>query len=391
MLKPELGPMSGASTNLDTAARSVLILGSYAPSLINFRGSMIQAMRSAGWRVAAVAPDIDEVTDHSLRDLGVKPISVPMARTGLNPLADLVLYRRLVNIFRTEKPDVILAYTIKPVIWGLLAARKGGLPRTVAMITGLGYAFTEGVASNVKQRLVSLVATVLYRLALNRADHVLFQNPDDRSLFLRLGLLVDRGQVSIINGSGVDLTHYLAVPLPDRPVFLMVGRLLGAKGVREYAAAALALKVRHPEWQFLLAGWPDPGPDAIDASELEAWIRAGIEYLGHLDDVRPAIARAQIFVLPSYREGTPRSVLEAMAMGRPIITTDAPGCRETVVTGVNGILVPPRDAVALERAMEELVLQPVRTTSMGQASLAMAQARYDVHKVNAAIMAAVGE
>ena len=369
----------------------LLLLGSHAPSLINFRGPMIRAMRSAGWRITAVAPGIDDATAGALIGLGANPVSLPMARTGMNPLSDLAYCRRLMVLFRREKPDVVLAYTIKPVIWGLLASRATGVRRTVALITGLGYAFTDGVADGVKRRLAGLLAATLYRLALHRADRILFQNPDDRNLFTQRGLLVDRGQVSVIDGSGVDLSHYMPAPLPDQQVFLMIGRLLGAKGVREYAQAAMALKIRYPDGRFLLAGWRDPGPDTVSEAELDGWIRGGLEYLGHLDDVRPAITEARFYVLPSYREGTPRSVLEAMAMGRPIITTDAPGCRETVVSGVNGLLVPPRDAMALERAMESLMLAPKRTAAMGQASLQTARRRYDVHKVNAAILAAVDQ
>ena len=369
--------------------RHVLVLASHAPSLVNFRGPLIAEMVRRGWRVTAAAPDFDASTRAGVTALGARPVEVPMARTGMNPLSDLAYRDSLIALFRKEQPDVLLAYTIKPVIWGLLAARAGGVPRAVALITGLGYAFTDGTGGGAKRLLAGVVASALYRLALGRADRVLFQNPDDRDLFLGRGLVRDRGQITVVDGSGVDLSHYTPAPLPEAPVFLMIGRLLGAKGVREYATAALALKARHPEARFQLVGWRDPGPDTVGEDELERWIAGGIEHLGRLEDVRPALAAARIYVLPSYREGTPRSVLEAMAMGRPVITTDAPGCRETVVDGENGLLVPPRDAGALERAMESLILDPARTAAMGQASLDRVRARYDVHRVNAQVLAAV--
>jgi len=367
----------------------VLLLASHAPSLVNFRGPLIAEMVRRGWRVTAAAPDFDVAGRAAVTKLGAWPVEVPMARTGMNPLADLAYRRSLIALFQRERPDVLLAYTIKPVIWGLLAAKAAGVPRSVALITGLGYAFTDGVQGGVKRLVTGVMASTLYRLALARADRVLFQNPDDRDLFLDRGLVRDHGQIAVVDGSGVDLDHYAPSPLPDAPIFLMIGRLLGAQGVREYAAASLALKARYPHARFRLAGWRDDGPDTVSEAELEAFIDGGIEYLGRLDDVRPALAAARIYVLPSYREGTPRSVLEAMAMGRPVITTDAPGCRETVVEGVNGLKVPPQDATALEAAMERLILHPDEAAAMGQASLERACARYDVHRVNAQILSAV--
>ena len=372
-----------------SAPLHVLLLASHAPSLTNFRGPLIAEMVRRGWRVTAAAPDFDATTRAAVVALGAQPVEVPMAATGMNPLADLAYRRSLIALFRREQPDVLLAYTIKPVIWGLLAARAAGVGRSVALITGLGYAFTDGTSGGLKRLVAGVMASALYRLALGRADRVLFQNPDDRDLFLDRGLLRDHGQVGVVDGSGVDLDHYTPAPLAEAPVFLMVSRLLYAKGVREYARAAAALKARHPQARFQLAGWRDDGPDTVSEAELQGFIDGGVEFLGRLDDVRPALAAARIYVLPSYREGTPRSVLEAMALGRPVITTDAPGCRETVVEGVNGLKVPPQDAVALEAAMEQLILHPEQAAAMGEASLERVRARYDVHRVNAQILSAV--
>ena len=370
--------------------RHVLVLASHAPSLVNFRGPLIAEMVRRGWRVTAAAPDFDDSTRAGVTALGARPVEVPMARTGMNPLSDLAYRDSLIALFRKEQPDVLLAYTIKPVIWGLLAARAGGVPRAVALITGLGYAFTDGTGGGAKRLLAGVVASALYRLALGRADRVLFQNPDDRDLFLGRGLVRDRGQITVVDGSGVDLSHYTPAPLPEAPVFLMIGRLLGAKGVREYAAAAVALKQRHPDWSFRLVGFLDEGPDGVTAAELAQWQAGGVEFLGEQEDVRPALRGASVYVLPSWREGTPRSVLEAMATGRPVITTDAPGCRETVTDGHNGLLVPVRDAEALTLAMERLGRDAALRERYGAASLAVAKEKYAVDKVNDALLGHLG-
>lgn len=371
----------------------VLILGSYAPSLFNFRGPMIAAMVEAGWRVTACAPAAAEgEAGDAVQRLGATPVSVTLARTGMNPLSDLAYQRELVGLFRQLRPDVVLAYTAKPVIWGSLAAHRAGVAHRVGMITGLGYAFTPPARPSLKHAIAALSARLLYWLALRRVDHILFQNPDDRDLFIRLGLAPGSERTGIIAGSGVDLERFPQQPQPaERISFLMLARLLGGKGVREYAEAARRLKSRYPEVDFRLAGGLDAGPDAVAPRELQAWVAGGINYLGELEDVRPALAEATVYVLPSYREGTPRSVLEAMATGRAIITTDAPGCRETVVDGVNGYLVAPRDAGALEAAMERLITHPALAAEMGQKSLEIARAKYDVRLVNAQVIGVIRE
>lgn len=367
----------------------LLLLASYAPSLINFRGSLLEALVARGWRVTASAPNMDDVKAR-LKAMGVSAVETPLARTGMNPLADLAYYRSLVELFRSEKPDVLLAYTAKPVIWGTLAARIVGVPRVVAMITGLGYAFTSPVRPSIKHRAANLAARLLYRLALPRADHVLFQNPDDRELFENLGFTPSPDRVGVTAGSGIDLRHFTPSPPPEQPSFLMLARLLGAKGVREYAIAARRLKARYPNVDIRLAGPFDHGVDGVSYAELTEWTEGGIAYLGDLADVRPAIAEAAVYVLPSsYREGTPRSVLEALATGRPIITTDTPGCRETVIDGRNGFLIAPRDASALENAMEHFILDPSLIVPMAAASLDLARRKYDVNNVNAQILAAL--
>jgi len=243
----------------------------------------------------------------------------------------------------------------------------------------------------VKRRLLQAVAIQLYRYALRGNVRVFFQNPDNRRAFIERQILRDEARTVLINGSGVDLDMFRSAPLNLNPSFLMIARLLNEKGVREYAESARRVASRNENASFCLVGWIDGGGDSIDQASLDQWVADGvIQYLGKLDDVRPAISASSVYVLPSYHEGTPRSVLEAMAMGRPIITTDVPGCRETVIDGVNGFLVPPRDPVALAAAMRRFIDDPSLIPRMGSESRRIAEEKYDVHKVNQVILDAMG-
>lgn len=361
----------------------VLVLGSLPESLINFRGPMLRAMRAAGHEVHAVSPPADQAVVEALTAMGVTHHCVPLSRTGLNPLRDIGSLLALIRLFRELRPDRLLAYTIKPVIYGGLAARLTRV-RFFAMITGLGYSFA---GLGWRSRLVGWVARRLYRWTLFGAERVFFQNRDNLEVFLNHGLLRDDKQAQLIAGSGVDLFHYAVAPLSTVPDFLMIARLLHDKGVVEYVEAARLVKGRYPDARFRLAGWIDDNPAAISRGELEAWTKEGVvDYLGYLGDVRPAIAATSIYCLPSYHEGMPRTVLEAMAMGRPVITTDAPGCRETVTNGDNGFLVPVRDAVALSGAMLRFIEQPDLVKHMGASSRMIAEQYFDVAAVNRVIL-----
>jgi glycosyltransferase involved in cell wall biosynthesis len=366
----------------------ILVVGSFAPSLLVFRGPLLRSLKENGHTVLACAPKASPEIVTRLEELGIEYVDLPLSRAGLNPLRDAATIRALGRIMHRFQPERVLAYTAKPVIYSAFAARLGGRPQVYGMITGLGYAFGQ---ESGRQRLVGRLVRRMYRVALQNCAGIFFQNPDDRELFSQAGLLPEDTPVTLINGSGVDLDYYAPVPLPDAPVFLLIARLLADKGIREYVAAARAVKAKFPEARFQLAGWIDPNPMSIRREELAAWQEEGvIEYLGALDDVRPALAGARFYVLPSYREGTPRTVLEAMAMGRPVITTDAPGCRETVVDGDNGFLVPVKNIKALQAAMEKVLVDPDLAERMGNAGLQRARDKYDVHKVNAVIMEAMG-
>ena len=313
---------------------TVAIVASYPDSVILFRGALIDDLIAGGATVHVAAPDLGPESRwrKAVEERGAVAHEVPLHRTGLNPVRDAWTLVGLGLLFLKIRPDVLIGYTIKPVIYGTVMAWITGVPRRFALITGVGYLFTgdrRGFLSGLVRR--------LYRFALGKADTVFFQNPDDRALFTDVGILSHSTSVVVVNGSGIDVEAFTVKPLPEGDaVFLMIARLLSDKGVREYAEAAAKVRDAWPNARFRLAGWIDDHPDAISEQELESWIEGGnIEFLGYLDDVRPAIEAATVYVLPSYREGTPRTVLEAMAMGRPIITTDAPGCRETVVAGEN--------------------------------------------------------
>lgn len=367
----------------------VVVVGGVPRSLIGFRGQLLGDMVSGGHEVAACAYGNPEDVVTSLTEMGVTYQQIFLERTGTNPLHDIRTLSDLKKLFEQLRPDCVLLYTIKPVIYGSLAANYAHVPRVFSMITGLGYAFGD---SSFKQRLIGFPVQMLYRTALTRNNAVFFQNPDDQELFVRKRLVPNPDKAVLINGSGVDLTYYQdAPPVTDKISFLLIARLIRDKGIYEYVQAARQLKQRYPNVVFRLLGPFDSNPTAIHQQTIEEWQDEGaIEYLGRTRDVRPYIADCSVYVLPSYREGTPRTVLEAMAMGRPIVTTDTPGCRETVVDGKNGYLVPVKDVEELVRALERFILRPELIPRMGQESRRIAVEKYDVRKVNETILRTMG-
>ena len=369
--------------------RRVAVLGGWAPSLIKFRGPLLAAMVARGHHVHAMAADAEPATIEELARMGVSFTELALERTGADPLRDARLFAALVRQFRTLRLDTVLAYTVKPVVYGGLAARVAGVPQRAAMLTGLGYAFGE--PTGWKHRAVGQVARGLLRLSLAGCQTVLLQNPDDHRELVRRGLLTSDHQVVVTRGSGVDLEHYAPTPLPAGPLrFLFIGRLLTEKGIREYVEMARQLRRSHPQARFGVVGWIDPNPTSVRAQELEQWVQQGvIEYAGALADVRPELARAHVLVLPSYREGTPRSVLEAMSMGRAVITTDAPGCRETVVHDDSGLLVPVRSSDALIAAGRRLLEEPGLLPRLAAAGQLRARSLYDARAVAAQVLSAL--
>lgn len=362
-----------------------LLVASFPDSILRFRGALLDELIAAGETVHVVAPGLgsESAFRAQLVDRGVICHSISLHRTGTNPFVDAKVVLQLFLLMRRIRPDRVLAYTVKPVIYGMLAAKLVRVRKRFALITGLGYAF-QGGEERVGIR--SLVKR-LYAFALRGVDKVFFQNPDDEQLFRDIRLLADSQLSFVVNGSGVDLGVYRFSELPPSPRFLLIGRLLGDKGVREYAEAAKRVRELYPQAVFGVVGWIDDNPDSIGKDELDLWVSSGVlDFYGRLEDVRPAISNCTVYVLPSYREGTPRTVLEAMAMGRAIITTDAPGCRETVVDGVNGFLVPVKEVEGLAEAMIRFIEDPGLAKRMGMQSRKIAEEKYDVHQVNSVML-----
>lgn len=377
--------------NAASPTRQITLIGHAAGATLNFRAPLIADLVAAGWQVEVLAPDWTPDQRQRLRALGAQARTFPLSRTGLNPLQDLrslwVLYRHL----RDSRPDAVLTYAAKTNVWGMLAAAWAGVPRRVAMVEGMGFAFTEGQDGRTsKQRMVGAVLSVLYRVAFRQAHRVIVLNPDDaRDLQRQCGL--ERQKTTLLGGIGVPLSDWPFCPPHTTPItFTLVARLLREKGVLEFVQAARLIKERHLSTRFLLLGALDDNPGSLREADVQPWVQAGIiEWPGQVD-VKPWLAQTSVFVLPSYyREGVPRSTQEAMAMGRAVITTDAPGCRETVVDGINGFLVPPRDVPALAAAMQRFIDEPALIARMGAESRRLAEERFDVRRANAILIQTV--
>lgn len=382
------GPASPAPAPLRIA-----LISSQAFSLHNFRGPLIRDWVASGHAVFALAPDFDDESRRAVAALGARPVDYRLERAAIRPVRDAIDLLRLAWRLRGLRLDHSLAYFIKPVIYGTLAARLAGVGRRHAMVEGAGYVFSDpGGPVSQRRKLLRRAVTALYRVGLRWADAVFFLNRDDIELFVE-HRMVRRDQVVLLGGIGVELKHFAPAPSVTGPVtFLLAARLLAHKGVREYVEAARQLRAARTDARFLLLGSPDLNPGSIDTATLKAWHAEGVvEWHPHVGDVRPWMARASVFVLPSwYREGVPRSIQEAMAMGRAVVTTDMPGCRDTVEEGISGWLVPPRDVDALAAAMRRFVERPALVEEMGRAARARAERCFDVRRANGVISRAMG-
>lgn len=340
---------------------------------------LIGAMKKSGMEVLCLAPAGDEASDRALEEMGARLIHYRLDRKGLNPARDLATLLNLKAVLGAEKPDLVFATTIKPVIYGCIASHMAGVPAIFATITGLGYAFE---ADTPLKKIINRISRSLYKNSLKYADGIFFQNPDDRDLFISQGILEKNANVLFAAGTGVDINHFALSPFPSLPpagpvVFLMLARLLEAKGIREYREAAEILKKKYPLARFQLLGPRERGRGAITEREISSWAGGPLEYLGEARDVRPHIAASHVAVLPSWREGAPTALMEAMSMGRPCVATDAPGCREMIVNGRNGWLVPIKNPEALAGAMERFLLDPSLIMSMGARSRELAEEKYE--------------
>lgn len=369
----------------------ILVFSSLAFSLINFRGRLLETMRKAGHEVIAVAPDDDPKVLAKLDEIGVQFLKVEMARTGMNVLADVNTIRDYVKLLREERPDVVVAYTQKPIIYGGIACRFAGVPRFYALMSGLGYLFSDAAS---KRRILKRVFCMLYRSGLKGAKSIFVFNSDDRPDMIAAGIVDQSARVVEVPGSGVDLDRFLHAPLPEWPLrFLMIGRLMRDKGVWEFAEAARQIASRHPQVRFSLIGRVErsnpTGLKEEDVARLK--VETPLKIIDETDDVPAYLAQSHVFVLPTYyREGLPRTILEALAVGRAVIATDTPGCRDAITDGENGFLVAPRNANDLAQAMEKLIADRNLVKQMSERSRDLAETVYDVRKVNALLMREMG-
>lgn len=361
----------------------IFVIGALSESIVNFRGELIKSMISEGHKVTALAGKADPAIIEKILKLGANFIEIPISRTSLNPFVDIKTFFAVIQATRRCRPDIILAYTIKPVVWGGIAARLLGV-RFYAIITGLGYAF-NGIGF--KRKLVRGVASFLYSIALKSSEIVFFQNIDNRDVFLSKKIILIH-QSEIIDGSGVDSNFFQYSELPKTNfTFLCVCRLLKEKGLREYAEAAKTVMKSKKDVVFLLVGPVDNSPDSISSDEVFNWVNSGyLQYKGEVSDVREYIRQSHVFVLPSYHEGIPRSILEAMAMGRPILTTNAVGCKETVLDEINGFKVPIKSADALAEKMIWFIENKNRLSEMGKKSRELIEKKFEVKIINQKLM-----
>lgn len=372
-----------------STAGHAVIIEAYDRAFTNFRREFVNMLEREGYAVTAVAPEFSkDVIDH-LNARGIRHESVKFSRGSVNPVRETEAIRGLERKLSELSPDLVYAFGPKPVIYSGLARTTGSATK-VGVITGLGYGFT---AKGSKARMIRRVQTALYRKALKRTTAVLFQNADDKWLFEKQGILAPgRTGTGVVNGSGVDLHEFRSAPPPQHgmPTFLFVGRLQSSKGFEDFARAAEIATRSGIRARFKVVGWRDSeNPEAVDPEYLENLIAAGVlEFVGRSNDVRGELEGCNVLVLPSMREGTPRSVLEALAVGRAVITTDVPGCRETVVDGWNGILVQPGKPYEIASAMFKYFQDDQLAAVHGRNGRELAELKYDVHDVNQDLLAA---
>jgi len=353
----------------------------------NFRGDLIKDIIAKGYEVIVTGPNqegVDRITA-----LGAKFIEVPMNKNGINPFADLRYLNTLRRLMKSEKIDVSLGYTIKPVIYGSIAAWMAGVKNRTAMITGAGYLFSS---NTFKAKIIRFISFCLYRMGLAAANNVIFQNVDDLNEFVAHHL-VKESKCSVVNGSGVNMARFPLAPYPEIPSFFFLGRLIHSKGGLDFAKAAAIVKKEHPNSRFFMLGKIDPTlDDAITEEEIRPFINDGtIELFPESDNIVPYYAQASVFVLPTaYREGTPRVILEALSSGRAIITTNTPGCKETVVDGENGYFVPAHDPATLAQKMALFIQIPDIIQTMGERSYHLCQTKYEVSLINNTMLAIMG-
>jgi len=384
--------LSTIERNNSAQNQCIAIVGTLANTMLGFRGELIRDLVAGGHTVFAFAIDYTPVTEQEIRAMGATPVSYRMGQLSTNPLSDIRAMLQLYRLFKQRGITLSYCYFSKPAIYGTLAAKLAGVTTRVAKIEGLGRVFTSHPdGDKLKKRILRRIMAVLFRISLPHAHKVLVLNEGDKQDLQSFSTKIP--EPTVLGGIGVCLKRYPFRPPVTAPVrFIFVGRLLPEKGVRYFVEAAKALKTRYPDTEFILVGAPDNKPGAINKAELDQLVcEQVVTWPGPVDDVAPWLARSSVFVLPTYyREGVPRSTQEALAMGRPVITTRMPGCRKTVREGANGYLIEPHDQAGLERAMLEFIRNPDLIPAMGVESYRLAKERFDVRKINQSIMKTIG-
>jgi glycosyltransferase involved in cell wall biosynthesis len=364
--------------------KHIAFVGKEVSVMLGFRGELMRELAQKGHKVYAFAIDYTTSSELKIREMGFIPIRYSLSGYSLNPLVDLASLWQLYRAFKQHRIDISFCYFAKPAIYGTLAAWLAGVPQRIAKIEGLGRTFTEGPnGMGWRRRMVRKAQCLLFRAALPRSTALIVLNHDDQQDLQRY-CKVDLPNTVVLGGIGVCLEHFAPTPVPTSPLsFVFVGRLLNDKGIRYFLQVAERIKARHPDVNFTVVGAPS-AQHGVSQQELNDYVKHGIiKHPGHVDNVVPYIEKSSVFVLPSYyREGLPRSTQEALAMARPVITTNAPGCRETVDDTINGYLVPRHDVGALEQAMQKMIDNPEQLIAMGRASRQLAEQRFDVREVN---------
>lgn len=375
--------------------KKIILIGTVASSFYGFRADLIRTLLKKGHQVYAFTSEYTTEDLKKIENLGATPVIYTLNRGGLNPLADMIATYQLSNKIKAINPDLVFSYFSKPVIFGTLAAKLAKAPRVVGMLEGLGYTFTEQPEGfSKKTQLIKKIQVFLYKIALPQLDQLIFLNPDDPKDLLEK-YVINVKNVAVLGGIGLNLQDYPYQPLSNTHLplkFLFIGRLLKEKGIHEFVQAAKLVKKIYPSTEFTVLGAIDNhNLGALQHTELNALISSNIiQYPGHVSNIKDWIADSHVFVLPSYREGVPRSTQEAMAIGRAIITTDVPGCRETVVDGVNGFLVPKWNPEALAEKMIYFIENPDQIKVMGAESYKIAVEKFDAEKVNQRLVNILG-
>lgn len=373
-------------------AQRFLMISSDSKSLLKFRGDLLKDLKNQGFEVTVLCPQdaYFPTAQKAFNKLGILIETVDLQNTSLNPLKDLKAFLNLYSRIKIVNPDIVYMYTMKPILYGGLASWMLKVPKRYALFSGLGHVFTE---NDLKTRLLRMVVSAMLRMILPTFKRVIFQNPDDSKALVSLGL-VESTQVFLMAGSGVNLHDYPKTPLPKEPLptFLFIGRLLKTKGILDYLDAIQRLRDQGIGARFSVLGGGHSNPAALDQGALlKRMVELNVDYLGEQSSALDEIQKHHVIVLPSYREGTPRALLEALAVGRVILTTDVPGCREVVIHGENGLMVPPKDPQALATQMHYLINNPALLPDMAEKSYQLALDKFDVRKVNADLIAMIQE